>query len=104
MATKQETDAAFAAAGFTKGGGIWGEAQWKRLDAETVASITTVDQDSPADLDDEQVILHVYTGGKTAEWVAGPDSEAPEDCESEQLEFLRPRDALAYLAAEQARS
>ncbi len=43
---------ALEAAGFTLAGGLWGDAAWLRVDAETVANITGMDtQTVPTDAD-----------------------------------------------------
>ena len=35
------TEDLFALDGFTKGGGIWGSAYWRRLNARTIISVST---------------------------------------------------------------
>jgi hypothetical protein len=92
------TEDLFIMDGFTKGGGIWGDAYWRRLNSRTIISFSTEAMVCPATLD-EPVQLYIYTGARPVEWQPGRDAEAPMDADCRMIEFESSDHCLAFIAA-----
>lgn len=104
MTTIQQT---FAAAGFTKAGGMWGDAQWKMLRPNLVVSIgESYDEDSRIEYlhapehTDWPCAVYIYRGEFWEGWTASdgePPIEAVTDDNFQLVEFESSLEALAFV-------
>jgi hypothetical protein len=74
----------FAAAGWTRAGGMWGEAEWLQLSPSLVASVTDA-FNMPPENPEEPAVVHLYRGPFDRGWKPA-HGEAP-ICEMDPREY-----------------